>query len=212
MGPTVTGDDGAVIAALRSGDEGAFVTFAVAHQAMLLRLARMWVQNDALAEEVVQETWLTMLESVERFEGRSALKTWLCGILVNVARSRLRKEGRSVPISSLGDPEEPAVDPGRFSTSARPWAGHWEQPPNPFPQDPEAHLLTSELRARIEAAIAALPPAQREVVVLHDVEGFFGDDVGEILGVSSPNERVLLHRARAKIRATLERHYEGRRS
>ena len=97
MGPTVTGGDGAVIAALRSGDEAAFVTFAVTHQPMLLRLARLWVKNDALAEEVVQETWLTMLESVDRFEGRSTLKTWLCGILVNVARSRLRNEGRAVP-------------------------------------------------------------------------------------------------------------------
>ena len=104
MGPTVTGDDGAVIAALRGGDEAAFVTFAAAHQATLLRLARMWVKNDALAEEVVQETWLTMLETLEKFEGRSALKTWLCGILVNVARERLRKEGRSVPVSSLVSP------------------------------------------------------------------------------------------------------------
>ena len=212
MGPTVTGDDGAVIAALRGGDEAAFVTFAAAHQATLLRLARMWVKNDALAEEVVQETWLTMLQTVEKFEGRSALKTWLCGILVNVARERLRKEGRSVPVSSLGEPDEPAVDPSRFSTNARPWEGHWEPPPNPFPENPEAHLLTAELRVRIEEAIAALPPAQREVIVLHDVEGFFGDDVGKILGVSSANERVLLHRARAKIRATLERHYEGSRS
>jgi RNA polymerase sigma-70 factor (ECF subfamily) len=212
MGPAVTGDDGAVIAALRGGDEAAFVTFALAHQATLLRLARMWVKNDALAEEVVQETWLTMLQTVEKFEGRSALKTWLCGILVNVARERLRKEGRSVPVSSLGEPDEPAVDPRRFSTSARPWEGHWELPPNRFPETPEAHLLTAELRVRIEEAIAALPPAQREVIVLHDIEGFFGDDVGKILGVSGANERVLLHRARARIRAALERHYEGSRS
>ncbi|HVV17349.1 MAG TPA: RNA polymerase sigma factor [Polyangia bacterium] len=212
MGPTATAEDGAVIAALRSGDEAAFVTFAVAHQRMLLRLARMWVKNDALAEEVVQETWLTMLESLDRFEGRSALKTWLCGILVNVARSRLRHEGRSVPASSLGDPDEPAVDPSRFSTNARPWEGHWEQPPNPFPDDPEAHLLTAELRVRVEEAIAALPPAQREVVVLQDIEGFAGDEVSTILGVSSANKRVLLHRARAKIRATVERHFEGGRS
>jgi RNA polymerase sigma-70 factor (ECF subfamily) len=212
MGPMVPGDDGAVVAAIRGGDEAAFVTFAEAHQATLVRLARVWVKNDALAEEVVQETWLTMLQTIERFEGRSALKTWLCGILVNVARERLRKEGRSVPVSSLEKPDEPAVDPGRFSTNAHPWEGHWELPPTPFPDNPEAHLLTAELRVRIEEAIAALPPAQREVIVLHDVEGFFGDDVGEILGVSSANERVLLHRARAKIRATLERHFDGSRS
>jgi RNA polymerase sigma-70 factor (ECF subfamily) len=212
LGPTVTGDDGAVIAAIRGGDEAAFVAFATAHQATLLRMARMWVKNDALAEEVVQETWLTMLQTVDKFEGRSSLKTWLCGILVNVARERLRKEGRSVPVSSLGEADEPAVDPSRFSTNARPWEGHWELPPNPFPDTPEAHLLTVELRLRIEEAIAALPPAQREVIVLHDVEGFFGDEVEKILGVSSANERVLLHRARAKIRATLERHYEGSRS
>jgi RNA polymerase sigma-70 factor, ECF subfamily len=210
LGPTATADDGAVIAAIRGGDEAVFVIFATAHQATLLRLARMWVKNDALAEEVVQETWLTMLQTLDKFEGRSALKTWLCGIVVNVARERLRKEGRSVPVSSLGEADEPAVDPGRFSTNARPWEGHWELPPNPFPENPEAHLLTAELRVRIEEAIAALPPAQREVLVLHDVEGFFGDDVGKILGVSSANERVLLHRARARVRATLERHYEGR--
>ncbi len=177
---------------------------------MLIRMARMWVKNDAVAEEVVQETWLTMLESLDRFEGRSALRTWLCGILVNVARARTRKEGRSVPMSSLGgDDDEPVVDPGRFSPPGVPWEGHWWPPPNPFPESPEAHVLNVELRAQLEQAIAELPPAQREVIVLHDVEGFFGDDVGEILGVSSANQRVLLHRARAKIRATLERHYEG---
>ncbi|MFL5306926.1 MAG: RNA polymerase sigma factor [Polyangia bacterium] len=198
-----------MIAALRAGDESAFVAFAMAHQPMLIRMARMWVKNDALAEEVVQETWLTMLEGLDRFEGRSALRTWLCGILVNVARARIRKEGRSVPMSSLGEDDGPVVDPGRFSPPGVPWEGHWWPPPNPFPETPEAHVLNVELRAQLEEAIAQLPPAQREVIVLHDVEGFLGEDVGEILGVSSANQRVLLHRARAKIRTTLERHYEG---
>ena len=205
----VASDDRAVIAALREGDESAFVAFASTHQVSLMRLARMWVKNDALAEEVVQETWLTMLENADRFEGRSTLKTWLCGILVNVARARLRKEGRSAPLSSLGDQDEPAVDPGRFSPPGVPWEGHWWPPPNPFPESPEAHVLNRELRVGLEEAIGKLPPAQREVIVLQDVEGFRCEEVSEILGLTTTNERVLLHRARARVRATLERHYEG---
>ena len=201
--------DRAVIDALRAGDEATFVAFASSHQTSLLRLARMWVKNEALAEEVVQETWLTMLESADKFEGRSRLKTWLCGILVNVARARLRKEGHSVPVSSLEDPDEPAVDPSRFSPPGVPWQDHWWPPPNPFPESPEAHVLNRELRAGIEEAIGRLPPAQREVLVLQDIEGFRCEEVSEILGLTSTNERVLLHRARAKVRATLERHYEG---
>ena len=201
--------DRAVIDALRAGDESAFVAFASSHQASLLRLARMWMKNDALAEEVVQEAWLTMLERLDKFEGRSTLKTWVCGIVVNVARARLRKEGHSVPASSLGDPDQPAVDPGRFSAPGVPWEGHWWPPPNPFPESPEAHVLNRELRAGLEEAIERLPPAQREVIVLQDIEGFRCEEVSEILGLTSANERVLLHRARAKVRATLERHYEG---
>jgi RNA polymerase sigma-70 factor (ECF subfamily) len=205
----VGSDDRALMAALLAGDESAFVTFAAAHQASLMRLARMWVKNEALAEEVVQETWLAMLENAGKYEGRSTLKTWLCGIVVNVARNRLRKEGHSVPLSSLGDANEPAVDPGRFSPAGVPWEGHWWPPPNPFPESPEAHVLNRELRADLEGAIEKLPPAQREVIVLQDVEGFRCEEVSEILGLTITNERVLLHRARAKVRATLERHYEG---
>lgn len=205
-----TSEDQTVIAALRGRDESAFVAFAATHQTALMRLARVWVKNEALAEEVVQETWLTMLENAGKFEGRSTLKTWLCGILVNVARGRLRKEGRSVPLSSLGETDEPAVDPSRFSPPGVPWEGHWWPPPNPFPESPEAHVLNAELRAGLEEAIGQLPPAQREVIVLQDIEGFRCEEVSEILGLTSNNERVLLHRARAKVRATLERHYEGR--
>jgi len=203
-------EDRAVIAALAAGDESAFVAFASAHHGSLMRLARMWVKNEALAEEVVQETWLTVLENAGKFEGRSTLKTWICGILVNLARARLRKEGHSVPLSSLGEPDEPAVDPSRFSPPGVPWEGHWWPPPNPFPESPEAHVLNAELRAGLEEAIAKLPPTQREVIVLQDIEGFRCEEVSEILGLTSTNERVLLHRARAKVRGMLERHYEGR--
>lgn len=209
MDPGGANADRAVIDALRAGDESAFVAFASSHQASLLRLARMWVKNEALAEEVVQEAWLTMLESLDKFQGRSTLKTWVCGILVNVARARMRKEGRSVPVSSLEEPDEPAVDPSRFSAPGVPWEGHWWPPPNPFPESPEAHVLNRELRAGLEEAIGRLPPTQREVIVLQDIEGFRCEEVSEILGLTSTNERVLLHRARAKVRATLERHYEG---
>jgi RNA polymerase sigma-70 factor, ECF subfamily len=188
------------------------VAFAAVHQPGLLRMARLWVKNHALADEVVQETWLTMLQRIDSFEGRSRLKTWLCGLLVNIARSRMRAEGRSVPLSSLGDADEPAVDPSRFSPAGVPWEGHWWPPPTPFPETPEARLLTEELRGVLVAAIEQLPEAQREVLALRDVEGFSGDETCEVLGLSEANQRVLLHRARSKMRALLELHYEGGRS
>jgi RNA polymerase sigma-70 factor (ECF subfamily) len=206
-------DDAAVVAAIRGGDESAFVAFAAAHQSSLLRLARLWTKNDALADEVVQETWMTMLEGIERFEGRSSLKTFLCGTVINIARSRARKEGRTVPMSSLGSPQEdePAVDPSRFAGSDVPWADHWRVPPKPFPDDPEGGAMRAELRAQLEEAIAELPEPQRSVLMLRDVEGLSGEEVCNALGLTDTNQRVLLHRARSKIRALLERSFaEGR--
>jgi RNA polymerase sigma-70 factor (ECF subfamily) len=200
-------DDPAVIAAIRTGDESAFVAFASAHQAALLRLARLWTKSDALADEVVQEAWAALLEGIDRFEGRSSLKAWLCGIVINVARARLRKEARTVPMSSLegGDPNEPSVDPGRFAGSDVPWVDHWCVPPKPFPDDPETGAMRAEIRASLEDAIAALPEPQRSVLVLRDVEGLSGEDVCNCLGLTDTNQRVLLHRARSKVRAFLER-------
>jgi RNA polymerase sigma-70 factor (ECF subfamily) len=201
-----TSDDTHVIAAIRGGDEAAFVAFAAAHQASLRRLARLWTKSDALADEVVQEAWVTLLEGVGRFEGRSSLKTFLCGTVINIARARARKEGRTVPMSSFApEGDEPSVDPSRFAGDDVPWVGHWCRPPRPFPDDPEGSTLRAELRAQLEQAILDLPEPQRTVLVLRDVEGLSGDEVCNVLGLTDTNQRVLLHRARSKVRAFLER-------
>jgi RNA polymerase sigma-70 factor (ECF subfamily) len=205
---TQAGDDARVIAAIRGGEEAAFVAFAAAHQASLLRLARLWTKSQALADEVVQETWITMLQRIDRFEGRSSLKTFLCGTVINTARARLRKEGRSVPMSSLAaEGEEPSVDPNRFAGADLPWVDHWRTPPTPFPDDPEGGALRTELRAQLQDAISQLPEPQRSVLVLRDVEGLTGEEVCNVLGLTDTNQRVLLHRARSKVRAFLERTY-----
>ena len=196
-----------VAAALRRGDERAFSRLVEEHHAALIRLATQYVASAAIAEEVVQETWVTFVQSLERFEGRSSLKTWLFGTLLNCARNRRRKEVRSVPFSSLWDPSEPAepaFDPSCFRPEGVPWAGNWVVPFKSFGEDAERKLLQGELREKLRAAIDMLPPAQREVITLRDLEGFQSDEVCELLGLSEANQRVLLHRARARVRATIE--------
>ena len=199
-----------VIAALRRGDERAFAALVAAHQPAFLRIARAWVRDAASAAEVVQETWLGALQGLERFQGRSSLRTWLYGILVNVARNQVRGHGRMVPMSALADQEtagaEPAVEPERFLPPGHQWQGHWAAMPAPFP-DPDRALERRELRALLESAIASLPPIQRQVVVLCDVEGLTGEEACNILGVNDTHQRVLLHRARSKLRSILERHF-----
>ncbi len=173
----------------------------------MLRVAMMYVSTRAVAEEVVQEAWLGVFAGLHRFEGRSSLKTWVFRILTNTAKTRGEREGRSVPFSSLaGDDEDDdaPVDADRFLGPDHRWAGHWASSPRNPREVPEERLLAGEARGRIAAAVEALPENQRAVITLRDVDGFDADEACEILGISEINQRVLLHRARAKVRAALE--------
>ena len=197
-------DDVALVTALRSGEEQVFCQLVERWGGLMLRLALTHVANRAVAEEVVQEAWLTVLRSLDRFERRSSLRTWVLGIVVNVARSRARIERRSVPL----EPEVagPSVEPARFLPADHPrWPHHWAAEPIAW-RTPEEDLLAGETRRIMLEAIAALPPTQREVLVLRDVEGVPASDVCNILGITDTNQRVLLHRARSRVRAALERH------
>jgi RNA polymerase sigma-70 factor (ECF subfamily) len=193
------------VAALRAGDEAAFRKLVAAHGSTLMRLALIYSPSRAVAEEAVQETWIAVLRSIDRFEGRASLRTWLCRILINTARRRAGLEGRSLPFSALGtdDDAEPSVDPARFHPDG-PYAGHWIS----FPLDPsvlpEERLLAAEVRDGIRTAIAGLRSPQREVFVLHDVEGWASHEVSDLLELTPGHVRVLLHRARAKVRQALE--------
>jgi len=202
------GEDQAFKRALEDRDEHAFVELVNRYQSSLLRLALVHCRSRAVAEEVVQETWLGVLRGIERFEGRSSLKTWLFRILVNRARTRAEIEGRTIPFSSL-ESEEPSVSSDRFLGPDHPeWPGHWSAPPRSWGASPESELLSKETLELVSRAIAALAPAQREVITLRDVDGWTSEEVCNVLGISETNQRVLLHRARAKVRAALESHFD----
>jgi RNA polymerase sigma-70 factor (ECF subfamily) len=200
--------DARALAALRAGDEEAFATLVRRHHASMKRVARMYVSTDAVAEEVVQETWLAAISGLERFEQRASLKTWLFHILANKAKTRGARERRSVPFASLaGAGDEPAVAPERFQGDRDAWPGHWATPPRPW-EDPERRLHSLEARERLRAAIAALPAVQQAVLTLRDVEGVEAEEVCRLLDLSDGNQRVILHRARARVRGELERYFE----
>jgi RNA polymerase sigma-70 factor, ECF subfamily len=199
-----------LVAALRAGDEQAFVTLVRRHHASLKRVARAYVSTDAVAEEVVQETWLAVIGALERFEQRASLKTWLFHILTNKAKTRGMRERRTVPFASLArvDEDEPAVAPERFQRPGDAWPGHWATPPRPW-EDPERRLQSLEARECLRDAIAALPDTQQAVLTLRDVEGLESEEVCALLDLSPGNQRVILHRARARVREALERFFEG---
>ena len=200
-------DDQTVVEALRRGDEKAFASLVGRYHPSLLRLAMSYVATREQAEDVVQETWLGVLNGIDRFEARSSLKTWIFRILVNRAKTKGVRERRSVPFSSLevdGDEHEPSVDPARFQGPGP--AGFWSAPPESWAGIPEDRLLSAETRAVVDDAIAGLPDRQRAVITLRDVKGFTSPETCEILGLSEANQRVLLHRARSKVRARLEEH------
>ncbi len=196
----------ALVRALRAGDEIAFMMLVERYQGQLLRVARMYVASHAVAEEVVQEAWLGVLKGLDAFEGRSSLRTWIFRILVNIARTRGQRERRSVPFSSLwaAEGEEPAVEPERFLPESERWTGHWADAPSSWETVPEERLLSSETLAHVGAAIEALPPNQREVIRMRDVLGWSSPEVCNALDISETNQRVLLHRARSKVRRALE--------
>jgi RNA polymerase sigma-70 factor (ECF subfamily) len=204
--------DLAIVERLRAGDETAFVMLVQQHQAAMLRLAQMYVSTRAVAEEVVQEAWLGVVKGLDRFEGRSTLRTWMYRIVVNVAKTRGVREGRSVPFSALaGDEGGPAIDPEWFQDASERAPGGWRTFPDDWRGIPEDRLVGHETLRHIAEAIDALPPMQAEVLRLRDVLGWSSEEVRNALELSETNQRVLLHRARSRVRRELDAYLsEGR--
>lgn len=203
-------DDMRLIASLRAGDERAFMELVERYGPSMLRVAMLFVRTRAVAEEVVQDAWVGVLNGIDRFEGRSSFKTWLFRILTNTAKTRGERESRSTPVSFLTDAElEPgatSVDPDRFLPEGERWAGWWASAPTRFDEQPESRLLSSETLSVVRGVIEELPAAQRAVIAMRDIAGFSSEEVCENLGISEGNQRVLLHRARTKVRVALEQH------
>ncbi len=197
-----TTDPPELVDALRRGDGAAFMTVVDKYHSSLRRLALVYVSTPAVADEVVQDTWLAVVKGVKQFEARSSLKTWIFNILTNCAKTRSRREGRSIPFSLLGsadaEDEEPAVDPSCFNQD-----DCWTVYPRSWGSAPEERLLADETRRQVLEAIAALPPSQRTVVTLRDVEGCTAPEVCSVLGLTEANQRVLLHRGRSRVRRLL---------
>lgn len=209
--PAASADELRLVAALRAGDEAAFERLINLYHGPLLRLAMMYVPSRAVAEEVVQETWLGVLQGIARFEGRSSLKSWIFRILTNRAKTRGQREGRSIAFSDLAVADagtgETSVDPDQFWPPDHPaWANIWVSYPRNWNELPEERLVSRETLARVQAAIAALPPTQQQVITLRDVEGWSSEEVCNILEITETNQRVLLHRARAKVRRDLDQY------
>jgi RNA polymerase sigma-70 factor (ECF subfamily) len=200
-------DDSELVRRIQAGDRGAYAALVRRHGGALLRFARVFVRDQSVAEEVVQETWMAVLEGLDTFEGRASFKTWLYRILANRARTRAVREARSVPFSALAAEagDEGAVDPERFDAG-----GMWRDPPVGWTDEtPERLALEAETRAVMEAAVQALPAPQRAVLVLRDEDGLETEEICNLLDLTVTNQRVLLHRARTRVRQALEAHRRG---
>jgi RNA polymerase sigma-70 factor (ECF subfamily) len=196
----VTQEQLLILDGLRAGDEAAFAALVRTYGPSMLRVAQLYVRSRPVAEDVVQEAWIGVLNGIARFEGRSSLKTWIFRILANKAKTRAVREGRTIPFSAL-EPSEPSVDPDRFRGPEDRYPGHWAAPPASLPEE---RLLEEETLALVQDEIAKLPPAQALVVTMRDVEGFDSAEVCNALEISETNQRVLLHRARSRLRSALE--------
>jgi len=199
--------DSALVEALRAGDERAFLDLVGRLHGGLVRFALGFVRTQTAAEDVVQDAWAAVLQGIDRFEGRSTLRSWILGIVANLARTRAVGDRRSVPLSALQPDDERAVEASEFlpDTHSR-WAGHWARWPEPWP---DQCLLSRETMQHVREAIDRLPQGQRAVIQLRDVEGCTAEEVCEALGLSEVNQRVLLHRARSRVRKEIARHFQG---
>jgi RNA polymerase sigma-70 factor (ECF subfamily) len=208
-------DDAVLVAALRRGDEGAFAWLLDRYHQPLRRLARSFVATPTAGDEVVQETWLAVIEGIDRFEQRSSLKTWIYRILMNKAKTRGVRDKRSVPFSALssdgdGDLHGPTFSPDHFLPDDHPeWPGHWATPPPPWEQLPQQRLEAHETIEQVRAALEDLPQPHRQVMTLRDIEGWSSAEVCAVLDLTPANQRVVLHRARAKVRAALESYFKA---
>lgn len=203
--------DHELIELLRAGDEAAFMELVERLGPAMRRVARMYVSSDVVADEAVQDAWLGVLQGIHGFEGRSSLRTWIFRILVNIAKTRGQREGRSVPFTALAgdDLDQPTWDPSTFLGPEEGSAGHWSTLPYDWRGFPETRAAGAETLRVIAAAIQALPPMQAEVIRLRDVSGWTSEEVRNALDLGETNQRVLLHRARAKVRAALEEHFRA---
>ena len=213
ISPTATSpiDELELVLALRAGNEDAFTNLVNRYQPAMLQIALAYVPSHAVAEEVVQEAWLGVLQGIGRFEGRSQLKTWIMRIVINRAKRRGGQEARTIPFSvvPLASQElDPSVDADRFRRPSDPWPGHWWTPPTNWGEQPEARILSREMLEQVRAALSCLPEKQREVITLRDVLGYSSAEVCNVLAISDTNERVLLHRARSRVRAAVERYLQ----
>jgi RNA polymerase sigma-70 factor, ECF subfamily len=193
-----------LVSRLRAHDASAFEEVVESYYGTMMRLARSYVSSRAVAEEVVQEAWLAVLQGLDRFEGRSSFKTWVLRILVNTAKTRGVREARTVPFAAFETDDEPVVEPDRFRGAEAAFPGHWTGYPRDWRSLPEGSLESRETVGVVREAIETLPPQQRIVILLRDVEGWSAEEVCSALELSEGNQRVLLHRARSRVRAALE--------